>query len=105
MNTSQGGTAHADVVDRTYQARIQGAHLLLDGEYDGHGQCPNPSIAEHWDFTPSSVGLKGTLTSRWKLPPDCRWCEQRFELSGKLDGSDPGFPLVDDQEPDPSIGR
>jgi hypothetical protein len=76
-------TMHADVVDRTYNARLEQGVFVADGTFDFAGVCPGTRVFEKWTLQHGPAGtLVGNLESHWSLPPDCqRACVARFGIT------------------------
>jgi hypothetical protein len=74
-------TLRADVVDRTYEARVTDGKLVGWGSFDSH-QCDHAPLSERWVLARvDGHTLAGTLESTWRLAPDChRQCTVRFLL-------------------------
>jgi hypothetical protein len=84
IEVNQGtGAVYADVVNRTYKARFDGATMIADGTFDVAGTCPGTKVYEKWTLTRDETGtLRGELESHWQLPPYCqRACEVRFPIT------------------------
>ena len=76
-------SVHADVVDRTYSARIEGTALVADGKFAVSGICPGTTVYEKWTLEHGAAGtLVGNLESHWSFPPDCqRACIVTFPIT------------------------
>jgi len=65
-------TLFADVVNRTYTARVEDGRLIAEGHFQARGTCPETVIFERWILTLTPDGrLEGTLESLWPRAPDC----------------------------------
>lgn len=64
-------TVFADVVERTYPARLEAGVLVAEGRFTPQHACPQSTIYETWRLTPTGGGLEGTLVSTWLIEPDC----------------------------------
>ncbi len=76
-------TLYADVVDRTYEARIESGQLIAEGRFPARAACQSSTIFERWTLTQNAAGgLDGTLTSLWMLPPNCSHpCQISFVIT------------------------
>ncbi len=74
------GRIFADVVNRTYTARVQGDRLLAEGSFRSADACPG-GVREAWSLRWSTPRvLTGTLQSTWQLAPRCEPCTVTFRL-------------------------
>jgi hypothetical protein len=72
----------ADVVNRTYDARLRedASALVAEGEFDA-STCAGGRMHEKWTLAPSREGLEGVLVSEWPMPPDCgKRCRVEFSI-------------------------
>ena len=76
------GKMVADVVNRVYEARVEGGVLKADFAEPSLGACTGVPMIERWSLQRSKDGsLGGELVSMWPLPPDCpRRCEVVFAI-------------------------
>lgn len=75
-------TLVADVVDRTYAARVEGDALVAEGEFEAAGSCPGKRLEERWTWRRTGPStLEGRLQSGWVIPPLCaQRCLVTFEV-------------------------
>jgi hypothetical protein len=79
----------ADVVDRPYEARMEGEQLVAEGRLDvPSSQCQNATVFERWELHRAQiVGLEGYLYSTWLIWPSCmRVCTVQFALRAQPQG-------------------
>ncbi|MBS2033253.1 MAG: hypothetical protein JST54_35595 [Deltaproteobacteria bacterium] len=75
----EGGTAFADVVQRTYPTKLENDALVAEGDFPTMTGCGD--FHERWELSLSANGLGGTLRSRWKIPPSCTaTCDAVFHI-------------------------
>lgn len=68
----QARTLFADVVNRTYAARVEGQQMIAEGHFEARGTCPETVIYERWILSMSADGrLEGSLESLWPRAPSC----------------------------------
>jgi hypothetical protein len=67
-----GSTGHlsANVVNREYDARVEGDRLIAEGSFPAQVGCEG-DLFERWTFRRSAGGLEGELESEWPFPPNC----------------------------------
>jgi hypothetical protein len=83
-------TVFADVVERTYEARVEGGQLIAEGRFDVESACPNTTIFERWTLAWNGDGLEGQLESTWQLAPECRSvCTLRLAIHAERIPADP----------------
>jgi hypothetical protein len=70
IDVAATGHLHANVVNRDYEARVEGERLVAEGRFPASTGCDG-DIFERWTFEPSAGGLEGELESEWPLPPSC----------------------------------
>jgi hypothetical protein len=73
------GLLRANVVNRQYDAVVDGDRLVADGSFPARTGCDG-DLVEHWTFDKSPEGLDGELTSEWPLPPRCARCRVVFAI-------------------------
>jgi hypothetical protein len=74
-------TLFADVVNRTYSARIENGALVAEGYFEHESLCQDSRLFERWTLTRQADGsLAGTLESIWPLPPACSPCGIQFAI-------------------------
>ena len=76
-------TLFADVVNRTYAARVEGGLLIAEGNFEDDATCAESQIFERWVLSRQADGsLAGALDSLWPLPPECgNPCLVRFSVA------------------------
>ncbi len=79
------GTLFADVVDRTFQARVEDEQMIAEGRFE-RSSCPESTIFERWTMTRTAEGIEGTLESLWLLPPCDQTCLVVFHVNGSPSG-------------------
>jgi len=74
----------ADVVERTYAARVDGETLVAEGRFPSPDGCPDSTLYETWVLAREGDALTGTLSSTWLLRPDCMHpCTIEFAISAR----------------------
>lgn len=62
----------ASVVDRRYDARIEGQTLVAEGRFEARGTCDEGTLHERWTLRRADdATLVGAIETLWPLPPDC----------------------------------
>lgn len=68
----QARTLFADVVNRTYAARVEGQQMIAEGHFEARGTCPETAIYERWVLSMGAGRrLEGSLESLWPRAPTC----------------------------------
>lgn len=94
-------TLRADVVDRDYEAHVEGDQLVATGRLDvREGQCPDATVYERWELRRvEGGGLDGSLYSTWLMWPSCMHvCTVRFSVRAR-----PASGAVDFNAPDINV--